>query len=676
MYHPIVINAQREMLEAQLGIKLREYSFAEVNEFAWRMKDISWEPGLQTVLEAQSNDIKQYVANELLLSKIDFRYWCTRYARIIDDSARLSVLIPRPSQEIFLNILESLELKAWEKFQNDKRIKDFSAKLRVILAKARQVGGTVISEAILAHLTLLSQNTRSLIASDDIKVGSVALYRKFATIYDNLPPWMRPIAESRVKATNMHFAGVNSDLIVGGGNQRNSLGQGMTIDAAHLTEMSTWLPEVADAVDEDLIPAFNSSLKHHSLLLIESTGAGGSGNWFHDLYQSASRGTSQFAAVFLGWHSCPNKFAIYDDSIILSDTTLQVAKKLQSESKLKLTKEQLNWYQITRLEYESAGKLQKFLQEYPSTADEAFQAGLVSVFPIELRSDVKTKSKTPIGVFNINWDTGRLIKTNLQEWFADKNPDKTLDKILIWELPRPGFTYVVGVDVSYGKDGRDYSAIEVVRVGNRLECDEQVAEFCGRVAPAILHKAVRTLGYMYTDKYSGLPAMVAIEVFPGPGIVIQTMLQAMGYENFYVMRKPNKIGGGFSSEFGWRTTEQTRNHLIEKGIDGIKQGYLRVNSPYTIEEMGTFIVTMTPSGRRKVEHATNAHDDSLLALFIAYYVAHESDVSSIAELRMQNWKKTLDKVSNAPRVKFQNMLGTWDTLVGNWERQREEELGW
>jgi hypothetical protein len=652
-----------------MGLDLRPYTFAEVEEFAARLREVSWEKGLDATLETQPEDVQRYVLNELALSQCDWRYWSERYCKVVDDRGHTVPVRLWPSQERIFNMVAQQEYEHWGQTEKGK---EMVAKIAIIIAKARQLGLTVIGEDLVAHLVLLFKNTRSIIASDDIRTNSPKLYRVFSTIYDNLPGWMQPPSESRVKATNMHFGHINSDLVVGGGNQKNTLGQGMTIDAVHLTEMSTWRDDVARAIEEDLKPAFRSSKKHHSIFIMESTGKGGKGNYFFDQWDAACRGLGMFKPIFIGWHSCPEKYSLKSDIEIRPDIQA-LARRIEDEQGTKLSRDQLAWYQTERMAAEATGDLQIFLQEYPSSADEAFQFGVRSVFPIEVRNRVRNSCRTPLAVFDVDWNAKKLVRIDTLNWIQSPDPDKAANRLILWEQARAGYTYVVGVDVSYGHEGQDNSAIQVVRVGNRWEKDEQVAEWSGNVDPAQLDTVAWMLGHMYTDRIEGWPAKMAIESNEGsPGILVQSRLKDRGYSNFYIMKRPNRIGGGWTGIMGWQTTPGTRDPLIMEGIDAIKRDILQINSPFTVEEMSTFVVKMTESGTRKIEHADRCHDDRLMALFIAFKVAHEGENRAVAEeraIRLEQMK------APTPRkiVSFQQMPISADQVNDYWEENIGQE---
>lgn len=669
MYSRKIINLQRSKLERALGFGLREYSPAEIEDFSYRMRKVEWEPGqTEATIRSLPEDCQEYIFNEYHLCKLDFEYWCSRYAKVISDKGTAVAIKPWPSQRELLHRLAMSEEKQWIETGVPE------VKIPIILLKSRQVGGTVMSEALIAHLTLFSTNTRSIIASDHPD-NSLKLFRVFTTILDKLPGWMKPVLDARVKANNIHFSELESDVIVGSGNQKTTLGQGMTVDAAHLTEVSTWNEENCHAIDADLRPAFASSRKHHSLLIFESTGAGAKGNWFHDQFQAAREGRSQFDHLFVGWFMCPDKWARKADGITFSEETMNMAIRVERESGVVLSKEQMAWWQTEKQDYESRGKLEVFYQEYPSTPQEAFQTGLRSVFTLDTRMRIRDACKAPQAVYEVDLATTsdkRLRNVSVGDWLRSDDPSKAEGKLIIWEQPQRGFLYVVGVDASYGIDGGDPACVQVLRVGNKWLPDEQVAEYWGMISPMDLCTPVELVGKIYTDKIDGMPAKLAIEVNPGaPGGTTQAELLKRGYPNFYRWRSPRVAGGPMDMRVGWETNMSTRNQLVDRGVDAVKKRELIINSPFFVDEMDSFTTTYTQAGSRKVEHAPGYHDDRIFALFIAFYVSHEGDMSFIADERRRMWE-----MMDAPPEKvqqLQNVMATcapgqdWDYFMAEWE---------
>jgi hypothetical protein len=666
MYHQAVIDHARSKLESALSMELKEYSMNEVEDFAYQSRKIEWVPGkTEEILRTLPDAFQRYVFNEFHMCKINFRYWCERYAKIVDDRGQLVTLKPWKSQEALLDLVGEVEKAAFDYWQEVPSERHLQAKIPIILLKARQLGGTVISEALLAHLTFFFKHTRAGIASDHID-NSRKLWQVLLRVYDNLPGWMRPSSGVKTKANNLYLDQLDSDLTVGAGNMTNTFGQGMTVDTAHLTEVSTFLPENANAIDEDLRPAFNSSKRHHSLLILESTGQGGKGNYFHDQYSAARKGKSQFKALFLAWFRDPVKWSMPSGGIEIDKHNQALANRISREENVELSKEQLAWYQVMRGDYEERGKLGQFLQEYPSFPEEAFQTGWSSVLPIETRDRLRKGCTAPEQIFKYNEGSRCFVRCDREAWLLDKSPDKIDSHLLVWEKARDGFVYIVGVDVSYGADGGDSSAIEVLRVGNVAEPDEQVAEWRGKINPLDLARVVWLVGHMFNDRYEQIPAMVAVETNPGsPGIVTQTELMKMAYPHFYVWRKPLKMGKGWTKEVGWHTTTGTRTLLVDRGVSAIKKGALLINSPHLVSELDSFVIKMSPSGGRKVEHAANCFDDRIIGLFIALSVAHESKAHVRAEERLRARDQKNTPAQDV--VQFQVMGCGWNKAMEKWE---------
>ena len=93
--------------------------------------------------------------------------------------------------------------------------------------------------------------------------------------------------------------------------------------------------------------------------------------------------------------------------------------------------------------------------------------------------------------------------------------------------------------------------------------------------------------------------------------------------------------------------------------------YTACNSPHLIEEMDSFVIKMSTTGGRKVEHASNCHDDRIIALFIALSVAHESEAYVQAEERIKALEQRHTPQENV--VQFQTMGISWKEAQQKWE---------
>jgi hypothetical protein len=184
---------------------------------------------------------------------------------------------------------------------------------------------------------------------------------------------------------------------------------------------------------------------------------------------------------------------------------------------------------------------------------------------------------------------------------------------------------------------QDNAAIEVIRVGDRRVGDEQVAEWCGNLPPGDLAVVAALIGRVFRDKQADLDALMAVECNPGsPGTTTQLVLQQLGYNNFYMWRRPHAATGSFALVYGWWTTTGTRPLLINTLLEYLPKQEVQINSPELIAEMGSFVKQQLPSGRIEVKAFSGYHDDRLLALAIALYVAHEEDTVNFADERRKH----------------------------------------
>ena len=623
MYSQALINARRSQVERAFKTALVEHSPAEVLEFAERFKPKDFDEA-GSLRRGLTLDEQRFIFNELQLSKLSFRYWAERYASISDDRGRLIQPKLRPGQLRLLERFAELEAANYPLPQG---------KVALIHVKARRVGATVLGQLMVAHGVYLRAQAQGLTASD-IPENTLKLYQIQNRIFDHLPFWMKAEMDGKVKADHLRFPRLDSDLTFGTGNQKNPLGQGVRVDFAHLSELGTWL--YPDMIDDDLLPAFMSSRVPSSFMFLESTAKSdkATGEWFEDQYRQAKEGRGVFRAAFLAWYQVPEIHSMPAAGIEFKETTQKVAERIKREVGYECTREQLAFYQVTREQFESKGKLQEFLAEYATTDDEAFQHGHRSVIRIETRDRLRQEAKKPLLI--MQWDARTKA---FREERSRSEGASLLNRLCVWELPRAGYIYLVAVDGGAGrqddehkidaaspaKGGKDRSAIEVLRLGNRYRPTEQVAQWVGYMKPDDLAGPVEKLGRMYGDKSkNGYPAKLAIEVNIGsPSGQTQDVLLRKGYPNFYIFRRPAKVGGGITKDVGWYTTPMTRQWITDGLVSAIEEGSVIVNSLVTLDEMAHFVNIPKPTQPTHFEAAPGYHDDTLMALAIGLFVGKE-----------------------------------------------------
>jgi hypothetical protein len=197
----------------------------------------------------------------------------------------------------------------------------------------------------------------------------------------------------------------------------------------------------------------------------------------------------------------------------------------------------------------------------------------------------------------------------------------------VWEMPRRKHSYVLGCDVSDGL-GLNRSVIDVVRRPTIEEPAEEVAQFISdRCKPTELAFVIDAIGHLYVDD-EGLEAKAAIEI-NNHGLATQEMLQLhLGYHHFYRWEVMNAADPSrrMTTGLGWRTTPATRPILLTAFYDAVTavdpltgNPDLIVNSPRTLQDMRDF---QTEGALWEAAASNGAQDDCVIALAIAYYIAH------------------------------------------------------
>lgn len=194
-------------------------------------------------------------------------------------------------------------------------------------------------------------------------------------------------------------------------------------------------------------------------------------------------------------------------------------------------------------------------------------------------------------------------------------------RLLVWEPPRAGFRYALGVDVAEGVGG-DRSVVEVLRCGTLEAPDIQVAEYASDFLDTIeFSRIVDAIGRFYRDD-EGYEAFATVEA-NGPGKdVIATLNYHLSYTNQYVWKFYDKRTNLQSTKLGWWTTAQTRPRLIARAQHALSTRDLVLNSPFLLDEMADFHGDLFMA---KAQARSGRHDDRVMAMLMAYWGAHDDE---------------------------------------------------
>jgi hypothetical protein len=287
--------------------------------------------------------------------------------------------------------------------------------------------------------------------------------------------------------------------------------------------------------------------------------ANGAGTFYHSTWIKAESGDNNFAPLFLGWRERPDR----DDA----------------------------WYEKQKKEYPIA----MLHQEYPDTPEEAFIQRGTPVFDAEYL-EVRARFHKPM-----MWE---MMPDNL----------KLDTKIEVYQLPREGTKYTMGVDVAEGegidKGDPDFSCVTVID-----EQNVEVLSLRGRWDVFKTAEMVHKLALEY-------PGVVGIER-NGLGIAVIKKCEELGTPGLY-RESPilQKLGEALRpGKHGWITTPSSKPMIIMQLEEHLRQGWHQVASPGFLDEARVY----QNLGGGQFGAPPGFHDDRVMARAIAIEMRKHMD---------------------------------------------------
>ena len=254
-----------------------------------------------------------------------------------------------------------------------------TGKVRALILKGRQqgcstyVGGRYYWKAIHHY----GQRVFILTHEQDATTNLFEMVNRY---HEYCPELIKPHTGA-ANAKELDFDLLDSSYRVGTAGAK-AVGRSQTLQLFHASEYAFW-PN-ADLHAAGVLQAVPDLLGTE---IIKESTANGMGNQFHQEWQKAESGQSEYIAVFIPWFWQDEYRRPVEEDFTLS------AEDLAYQEAHSLSNEQMSWRQnkITAL-----GEL-LFMQEYPATAQEAFQlTGHDSYIPPAL---VLKARKTPCDAF-------------------------------------------------------------------------------------------------------------------------------------------------------------------------------------------------------------------------------------------------------------------------------------
>ena len=246
-------------------------------------------------------------------------------------------------------------------------------RVRAIILKARQMGVTTMTSARFYWRCVTQRGIRAAQMGHHM-AATTAAAQMIQRMVRHDPE--HPVL-SKNNLSEVRFKGRDSGFSLTTAGQPE-VGRGLTVHLMHGLEVAFWKDAYShmNGIGET-VPST------HSEMIIEST-ANGPGGWFYDEWQAAEAGESEFMPCFYPWWMDPGYIAKAPADFELDSTSPDdgVPSEAEYAEMHGLNNDRMYW---RRMKIGRNKNPYKFMQEYPATAQEAFQtSGVGSLIPSKL----------------------------------------------------------------------------------------------------------------------------------------------------------------------------------------------------------------------------------------------------------------------------------------------------
>ena len=573
-----------------------------------------------------SRDDNQWIDDEILHCIRDRRYFLSNYYAYRDEQEGFKGLYPFfDSQEIL-----------YEEFE---RLRKTYGKVRALVLKARQMGSTTFNCGEIFHETIFYEHRNGILVGKDEKQKN-KMFSMYSSALDFIPWWMRPRHKTFVTGETIEFdekdeairsvrPGLKTIVNWENANKPSGAGRGDTFNCALLSELSFWTN--GSQLSKSLFPTFNTD---DGFYVMEST-ANGRNDFWHNLWRRAEAGRVDWHPIFIPFYRREKTYSmpiLKTEVFVLTDEEKGMRERIFSKESFLIKDETFKWMRNKKEEFIATdGDDSMFSQEYTSEPEESFQTSAVTAFPRGVIRRLSKNTHEPLWIGEITYDhVAGKPKLRMKEVGKDEEVPypETGNRFHIWEKPVHGARYSMGVDVALGNPGGDYSCVQVLKLSDTLEKDEQVAMWHGWINPTALAEIVLAIGWYYNG------AMAAVEVNSYGMQTNSVLMREHDYENIYRFKRLDRLGSGMTNIIGFYSDVKSTDALMAKMSEYLMDDVIRIHCRFTVDEFNDY----TEQGAL----GEGAHDDMVDALMIALYCGHEGQVRE----RREGTRKTVDPQAN------------------------------
>lgn len=677
MYSQKVIEAVLRDRAIRDGWEPEYHSVAQVEEWKAKLDSLldidrnsvnsyfSFRPDVR-LTERDKKLIRRWVRNEQALCMADANYFLTRYGHLEahEEVIRFS---PRIAQKVLHNIMAQCE--------------DANIAIQLFVLKARQVGISTATALYFLHRLLFRTNSYAVMASVKHD-GSDKLAAMIDACWKRLPFWLVPSMTSKKLKEPKWNNGAR--LSIQSGSQKIGIAQGWSPTAVHISELADY-QNPQKTIDEGLLPACHpypslffvqegtggdpESWMGKKWNYYESNW--GNGGRFRTIFIPPACAADLYPLPeWVAGNPIPEHWQpMIETEKMRQKATLYVRSTDYLTASLgtnwQMTREFMWFWECGYREALSTDTEKTFIAQMASTPKEAMQGKFDRVFGEET-IEVITKGRElgyqpyaitgktimvgqdarpyepPLDIVDqslpcipVSW-TGN--DDNNYYWnliplkrFDDSMDQNCYDKLLVFHPPQKGLTNKIGIGIDnaagLGNPKEDRGVLSAILNRFGTDRDEQLCEFSSvSVNSAQMARIAACIAAWYLpfiDDPRG--PKFTIEQVKGPGDDCQNQLKLMGFLWHHAMifyDRPGIPDPTKASKEGWYTTRWSRSMMLDKYINAVNDGWLKLNSPLAIREAKALI--RTGSGADAIiDHPSDGHSDASFANGLAYFTAHD-----------------------------------------------------
>lgn len=529
--------------------------------------------------------------------------------------------------------------------------------IRIILLKARQWGGSTVTQIYMAWLQLVHKSGLNSLIVGHVKDASTEVKDMFDRMIKQYPISLLYELGDTYNENEPKLTGVGGMVNIQRIPQRNckiKIGSAESPDSArggdynlvHCTEVGLWRKTEGKTPEQIVRSACSGVLlEPYTMIVYEST-ANGTGTFFHREYEAAKQHKSQFEAFFVSWFDIEqysseiediNTFAKY----LWENKDDDNAPSAREESGRYLwwlweqgaTLEAIQWYILERMKYNDHGDM---ASEFPSDDVEAFVHSGARVFDKYKVEDLRPSCKPPryVGDVYADMDEGADALKNVR--FTEDRQGL----LWIWALPEIDAEevvkdrYLVVVDIGGRSNKADYSVIVVVDRLFMMEGGKPsvVAQWYGHIDMDILAWKAAQIASFYDN------ALLVIEsntiethdkersVDGDQSSFLLNQIKDV-YPNLYARKQSEEdIINKVPRKYGFHTNVSTKPMIISTLVKVIREGLYVERDERCLDEYLTY--EKRPNG--SFSAVLGKHDDLLMTRAIGLHICFfEMDIPSI-----------------------------------------------